>query len=543
MGLELELELELQHSEGPTTLRQQGGPAFYTLLVVDCLLLVIFLVEYILRSRALRWKHICSPLGVLDLILLLGGSGYVGLVQFSSIQISGTMLGVVRAVRLLRILRMVHLLQILPALALLVKGLVSTIITIMDAMILLGIISYIGALICSEVLGRKDPQLGNFFSSVPLSFLTHIQLVLVEGWPTISAAMLNDSKFWAAYLVVFICLSNFALLNLVTGVVCERVMELARQLPPASFEEKEFEFEMLKQQVAELYEATPKKKSKYLSQHEYIRLFKSVLANEVLDDLKVTLPSQNDLLQCLIDEDANGKVTCSELQEGLMRLRSNRFDEVSRAMQCTVRKCTNRSFRELGSAERKLKAAICEVFQARTSNLQGQLRSTMDSTMDHAEEQISELRRKEVRKQEKNLMETTYAMKTLSYAIAALQKECSNAFLPSIGALSDYKGNTTARTACSTQTELTGSPPSSPRHRVVSLHFNHQRSETSKGSDGSGSSSSRVSSPQGDSSPRSPTSEASGRLGRPREARRGSARNGSALAGSGAGAGSASEVP
>lgn len=67
----------------------------------------------------------------------------------------------------------------------------------------------------------------------------------------------------------------------------------------------------------------------------------------------------------------------------------------------------------------------------------------MDSTMDHAEEQISELRRKEVRKQEKNLMEKTYAMKTLSYAIAALQKECSNAFLPSIGALSDYKGNTT----------------------------------------------------------------------------------------------------
>lgn len=33
------------------------------------------------------------------------------------------------------------------------------------------------------------------------------------------------------------------------GVVCERVMELARQLPPASFEEKEFEFEMLKQQA------------------------------------------------------------------------------------------------------------------------------------------------------------------------------------------------------------------------------------------------------------------------------------------------------
>ena len=84
---------------------------------------------------------------------------------------------------------------------------------------------------------------------MPLSFLTHIKLVLVEGWPEISDAMLSDSNFWAAYLVVFILLSNFALLNLVTGVVCERVMELARQLPPKSHEEREFEVEMLKEEV------------------------------------------------------------------------------------------------------------------------------------------------------------------------------------------------------------------------------------------------------------------------------------------------------
>ncbi len=42
---------------------------------------------------------------------------------------------------------------------------------------------------------------------------------------------------------------NFALLNLVTGVVCERVMELARQLPPATSEEKLLEYDILKQQV------------------------------------------------------------------------------------------------------------------------------------------------------------------------------------------------------------------------------------------------------------------------------------------------------
>ena len=33
------------------------------------------------------------------------------------------------------------------------------------------------------------------------------------------------------------------------------------------------------------------------------------LSGELLDRLKVTLPSHNDLLRCLIDEDDNGKVT------------------------------------------------------------------------------------------------------------------------------------------------------------------------------------------------------------------------------------------
>ena len=139
LGLELQFELEAD-----ATLRQQGGPAFYTLLVVDCILLVVFTLEYVLRSRVLKWKYMCSSMGLLDLILVLSAGGYIVVVQLSSLQINGTLRGVVRAIRLLRILRVVHLLQIMPALALLVKGLVSTIITIMDAMILLAILSYIG---------------------------------------------------------------------------------------------------------------------------------------------------------------------------------------------------------------------------------------------------------------------------------------------------------------------------------------------------------------------------------------------------------------
>ena len=113
MGLELQLELDMN-----ATLHEQGGPAFVTLLVVDCILLLIFLLEYILRSKALKWSYICSLLGLLDLLLLFSGGGYIIVVQLASVRIGGAWVRVVSSFRLLRILRVVHLLQILPALAL-----------------------------------------------------------------------------------------------------------------------------------------------------------------------------------------------------------------------------------------------------------------------------------------------------------------------------------------------------------------------------------------------------------------------------------------
>ena len=53
-------------------------------------------------------------------------------------------------------------------------------------------------------------------------------------------------------------------------------------------------------------------------------------------------------------------MTCLELQQGLMRLRGNRFDDVSRAMQCTGRKCAHRSIRALDEADVDLKSAMSE---------------------------------------------------------------------------------------------------------------------------------------------------------------------------------------
>lgn len=158
-----------------------------------------------------------------------------------------------------------------------------------------------------------------------------------------------------------------------------------------------------------LYENTPKQKPGYLLRHEYIKLFKSVLASDILERLKVTLPSEDLSLQYLLDEDANGKVTCAELQEGLLRLRSNRFDEVSRATQCTVRMCAGKRIRHLDQAFGDLRQGFRKDFRRCAQEVykaMGQIEQDLPS---HIEEEASLRRSQKVKKQQNDLLEATCA--------------------------------------------------------------------------------------------------------------------------------------
>lgn len=462
MGIDLELEFAAQLDQEEQSqlaggaLRERGGFAFYFVLTMDCLLYTVFTVEFFLRLRAVGIKFMRTALGVLDFILLLSAGGYIVL-QLTDITLPYTMVGLVRTVRLLRVLRFVHILAIVPALALLVKGLVSTLITIMDAMILLGILSYVGALLCSEALGNaSSPELQTFFGTIPLSFLTHIKLVLVEGWPEISEAMLQDSDYWSVYLIIFIFLSNFALLNLVTGVVCERVMELARQMPPVSADDKDFEFEDLRDRITELFETASRQRRNYLSEGEYVKLLRSVPARDVLDDMKIALPSDTTRLTCLIDDDHNGKVTRMELQDGLLRLRGSRLDAVSRELQLMVRKRFWMSFTALNNADTQLEESVRDRMQSAAQKAIQQVDGIQAGFLHRVKRHCGK-RTPEAKKWDNRLSNISSAMRALRCSLTALQDDCRQArLLGSDGPdQQDSRPGNTTKKAASSQTDAT----------------------------------------------------------------------------------------
>ena len=248
----MSLELESQHA-GQKHMPLRWSIAFEFL---DIVLLLIFSVEYLLRSFALRLTYVFSWLGGIDLMLLLTGvfSTVVISMEMAFGDVSGTLLSTVHSVRRLRVLRIARLLQIFPALQVLIKGLIGTMIAIADSMILICLMSFVGALLCCEALGdeKHSIELRNLFGSVPGSFLIHIQLVLVEAWPDVASVMMTNSPFWGIYVIVFVALSNFTILNVVTGVVCDAVLELANTKPPMSMEQQQLKFESLKDEIEDI---------------------------------------------------------------------------------------------------------------------------------------------------------------------------------------------------------------------------------------------------------------------------------------------------
>merc|ERR1712196_303256 len=135
--------------------------------------------------------------------------------------------GVLRIFRLRRLARIVRLLHVCKELYLLEAGLALSIQAILWVFVLLGALMYIGALLTCLLIGNYDEDNAVFFGSVGSALFTHFKEVTPEGWPGIADASMKLSPLWGVYWIFLIMVTNMPLLNLVTGVVVEKVHDSA----------------------------------------------------------------------------------------------------------------------------------------------------------------------------------------------------------------------------------------------------------------------------------------------------------------------------
>ena len=354
-GVELGFEAE-RAEEG---LLEHPGPGLFVIAIFELIFLIIFSIEYCLRSQALGSQYVFTLAGLFDAFVLVATLAHAAfyVLEVSSVTASSPSLQTIRTFRLLRI---IQVLQAFPALAMLVKGLFSTFIAIQNVMILLTALCYAGALLCCELLGTGH---GGLFASVFQGFLTHIQLVLIEAWPDIAGEMMLDSYLWGVYVVAFLLISNFAVLNVVTGVICERVLLLAANQPPDSMEEADFKLMQLRERISQLY-LDAMGKAPDMSQKELLQLLRTPPAMDTLKAMKIALPQKAEDLCNILDRDGAKSISNYELQEGLMRLRGSSYDRVSLESHCSVHKSFWSHGQVLDNAFARQKAAMRDAREA-----------------------------------------------------------------------------------------------------------------------------------------------------------------------------------
>lgn len=176
------------------------------LYLLDRVLLAAFTAELALRVVAAGGdprRFLRSGWNVFDLVAV-GASYLPGLGANSS------------ALRLVRLLRVTRLLRLMPDIRVLVDGLRRALPPAASLLALTALLLYLYGVVGWSLFGREDPAR---WGDVGESMLTLFTLLTLEGWNEVLADARENSPWGLPFILSFILVGTFVVLNLVIGVV------------------------------------------------------------------------------------------------------------------------------------------------------------------------------------------------------------------------------------------------------------------------------------------------------------------------------------
>lgn len=171
--------------------------------VLDTIFLWIFVAELATRMAVKRGAFFRDPWNIFDFIV----------VGIALLPATGS-LSVLRALRVLRLLRLV---TAIPSLKRVVGGLISAVPGMGSIMLLMALIYYVFAVMGTKLFGATAPDQ---FGTLGATFYTLFQIMTFDDWSGgIAKPLMEKHAYAIAYIVIFILLSAFMMLNLFIGVV------------------------------------------------------------------------------------------------------------------------------------------------------------------------------------------------------------------------------------------------------------------------------------------------------------------------------------
>lgn len=210
------------------------------LKAIDQIIIYSFVVEIGLRIAAYRGGYFREGWNLFDLLIVV-----------ISLAAATSGLAALRAFRVLRVLRVI---TVIPRMRVVVSALLDSIPGIASVGVVLALILYVFAVIAANLYGEAFPE---YFRDVFRSMSTLFQVMTLEGWPDISAAVGEQYPRSWIFFFTFILIATFTMLNLFVAIVVRVVDEDAEELAhhvETGQDELLLEIRALREEIAKLRE-------------------------------------------------------------------------------------------------------------------------------------------------------------------------------------------------------------------------------------------------------------------------------------------------
>ena len=182
------------------------------LRALDHVFLGIFVFELAVRIGAYGrtpWRFFSGPWNIFDATI-------VAVAFVPGLSGSSTLL------RLARLLRVARLIRFLPDVHVLLRGVVKSLPSIGGLIVLTLLLLFLYGMVGWSMFGDEDPER---WGNIGEAMLTLFNVLTLEGWPDIFAAAREQTPWAVPYMLSFILLGTFIVLNLVIGIVLTSMEE------------------------------------------------------------------------------------------------------------------------------------------------------------------------------------------------------------------------------------------------------------------------------------------------------------------------------
>lgn len=124
--------------------------------------------------------------------------------------------------RMLRLFRVIRLITVLPELRLIVETLLRSIPSMLNIMLLMGIIFFIYGVIGYQLFHEHDPE---HWRDLGYAILTLFRVVTLEDWTDVMYKAMELSPYYGFYFVSFVVFGTFVIVNLFIAIVINNLDE------------------------------------------------------------------------------------------------------------------------------------------------------------------------------------------------------------------------------------------------------------------------------------------------------------------------------